>query len=85
VSTAETDLAEARPVAARCDETHLHVDLADGRRVSTPLSWYPRLATASPAERAVIECGRFGLHWPTLDEDLSVEGMLRGWKARGGN
>lgn len=72
-----------RPVAAACDETHVSVDLADGRRVVTPLWWYPRLLAARPEQRAVVEFSTFGVHWPELDEDLSVAGMLRGAKAPG--
>jgi hypothetical protein len=57
----------------------------DGRRISTPLAWYPRLAGATPEELAkweIIGAGG-GLHWEQFDEDLSVEGMLRGYPAAG--
>jgi hypothetical protein len=56
------------------------VDLMDGRTISVPLAWYPRLADASPARRAKWEIagGGYGIHWPDLDEDLSTEGLLRG-------
>jgi len=47
----------------------------DGRTVSAPLAWYPRLLNATPAERATFGSGE-GLHWPDLDEDVSVEGIL---------
>jgi hypothetical protein len=56
------------------------VDLADGRSVTVPLAWYPRLANGTPAERSrwrLIGRGE-GVHWPDLDEDISVEGMLAG-------
>ncbi|MGB6854392.1 MAG: DUF2442 domain-containing protein [Thermoanaerobaculia bacterium] len=58
----------------------LVVDLLDGRSISVPLTWYPRLLAASPEERANwrISAGGFGIHWPDLDEDLSTEGLLRG-------
>lgn len=58
----------------------LSVDLMDGRTIAVPLAWYPRLANASPAERAnwQIAGGGYGLHWPDIDEDLSTEGLLRG-------
>lgn len=69
-----------RPVQAWCDPERLHVLLADGREVMTPLWWYPKLAKASPAERNHVELMHDGVHWPDLDEDLSVRGMLRGWK-----
>ncbi len=58
----------------------LHVDLADGRTISVPLGWYPRLAYATAEERRnwrLIAQGR-GIHWEALDEDISVEGLLAG-------
>jgi hypothetical protein len=56
------------------------VDLLDGRSVTVPLAWYPRLLNATAAHRAnwKISGGGFGIHWPDFDEDLSSEGMLRG-------
>ncbi|MAU20066.1 DUF2442 domain-containing protein [Martelella mediterranea] len=69
-----------RPVAAWCDPAHVHVRLADDREVVTPLWWYPRLLAASPAERNNVELMLDGVHWPDVDEDLSVRGMLSGWK-----
>jgi Protein of unknown function (DUF2442) len=65
------------------DDAWLHVDLTDGRRLSTPLDWYPRLKNATPAARRnfrLIGRGE-GIHWPEADEDLSLEGMLAGRKA----
>ncbi len=61
-------------------EDTLVVDLVDGRTVSVPLLWYPRLAHGTPAERAnwrLIGRGE-GIHWPDLDEDISVAGLLAG-------
>ena len=61
-------------------EDDLLVLLADGRRISVPLTWFPRLLRATPAERAHFELigdGQ-GIHWPDVDEDLSVAGLLRG-------
>jgi len=61
------------------DDT-LAVDLADGRTIIVPLTWYPRLLNATVEQRShwrVAGAG-FGIHWPDLDEDLSTEGMLRG-------
>jgi len=58
----------------------LTVDLADGRSVSVPLAWYPRLAHGTPTERSnwrLIGRGE-GIHWPDLDEDISVENLLHG-------
>ncbi|MBA2665418.1 MAG: DUF2442 domain-containing protein [Trueperaceae bacterium] len=61
------------------------VTLSDGRRISVPLAWYPRLLAAPPEERAnwQISGGGFGIHWPDIDEDLSTEGLLRGARAPG--
>ena len=58
----------------------LKVDLRDGRTISVPLHWYPRLLHATEAERRnwKICGGGYGIHWPDLDEDLSTEGLLRG-------
>lgn len=58
----------------------LTVDLADGRTISVPLAWYPRLLRATPEQRNNwhIAGGGFGIHWPDVDEDLSAEGLLRG-------
>lgn len=58
----------------------MKVDLLDGRSITVPLIWYPRLWKASPAQREQwsIAGGGFGIHWAELDEDLSVEGLLRG-------
>jgi len=58
----------------------LTVDLADGRSISVPVTWYPRLATGTPFERSnwrFIGRGE-GIHWPDLDEDISVENLLSG-------
>lgn len=79
----QIELEDSRPVEARCDAEFLNVTLADGRSVRTPLWWYPRLATASAAARANIELQPMGMHWPDIDEDISVASMLRGAKAPG--
>lgn len=60
---------------------HLTVDLEDGRTISVPLSWYPRLAHGTPLEWANYKIGHFGIHWPDLDEDISIKGLLMGWKS----
>ena len=69
-----------RVIEVACTEDKLIVDLADGRSISVPLAWYPRLLHATPRERDNWEIAGagFGIHWPDLDEDLSVEGLLRG-------
>ena len=61
-------------------DIQLVVDLEDGRSISVPLMWYPRLLHATQKERDdwQVAGGGFGIHWPSIDEDLSVEGLLRG-------
>ncbi len=79
----QIELEDSRPIEAHCDSQSLNVTLADVRAVSTPLWWYPRLAEASPGARAKIELMQMGMHWPDIDEDISVASMLRGAKAPG--
>lgn len=77
-----SSLATETPIAANVKVTSeaLTVHLQDGRVVSVPLAWYPRLAEGSPAERRQWELigPGIGVHWPLLDEDISVEALLRG-------
>lgn len=80
MSSSEIYTEHDRPVEAWCDPTQLHVRLADGREVVTPLWWYPRLLNASPAQRNNVRLMQDGVHWPDVDEDLSIRGMLNGWK-----
>jgi Protein of unknown function (DUF2442) len=77
-------LTEARVVSVNVTEEAIVVHLADGRIVSVPLDWSWRLKDATPKQRAhwqIIGEGQ-GVHWPDLDEDISVEGMLRGVPAK---
>lgn len=64
----------------RFTEDTISVDLMDGRSITVPLVWYPRLLNVSPEQLAQWEIcgGGYGIHWEALDEDLSTEGMLRG-------
>ena len=73
-------LADERLLDVRFDDHSLIVDLMDGRTISVPLAWYPRLLRATPEQRAKWERagGGYGIHWPDIDEDLSTEGLLRG-------
>ena len=73
----------ARSVVVSDDD--LTVQLADGRAITVPLVWFPRLLAASPEARRKWELlgDGEGIHWPDVDEDLSVEGLLAGSRARG--
>jgi hypothetical protein len=64
------------------DDT-VSADLEDGRTISVPIVWYPRLAQGTPAERAnfKISGAGYGIYWPDLDEDIGVEGLLLGKKS----
>ena len=69
-----------RAMDVECSDDELRVSLTDGRRLSVPIVWFPRLASASPAERANYELmgeGQ-GIHWPDVDEDISVVGLIAG-------
>jgi hypothetical protein len=66
------------PVGVVVTDDTLSVDLADGRTISVPLGWFPRLVEGSPQERANFQLGRNGVHWADLDEDIPVAGLLNG-------
>lgn len=78
---------EARPLVRAVEVTadELRVTLADGRRLSVPLVWFPRLVAAAPEVRARFEVlgDGEGIHWPDADEDLSVAGLLAGAPSAG--
>ena len=81
MNTSPVDLRSAQATGVEVTEDSLIVDLSDGRTVSAPLAWYPRLAHGTPAERAnwrLIAHGE-GIHWPDLDEDISIESILAGF------
>jgi hypothetical protein len=80
MSTLAVEIVEARAQSIEIDEDRLVVDLTDGRTVSVPLAWYPRLWHGKPEERSHFEIIGDGayIHWPELDEDLSVAGILAG-------
>ena len=75
---------EATAVNVRCSNDMLTAELADGRVVSAPLSWYPRLVHATQAERDnwQLEGDGDAIRWPDLDEDILVEALLVGWPSR---
>ena len=81
MSTLEIDVGDLRPSSIEFTASELVVTLADGRKIVTPLGWYPRLERASAAQRMNYELMAMGIHWPELDEDLGVAGMLRGRRA----
>jgi len=74
------ELQEARALQLSVSDEALTVDLVDGRTIIVPLAWYPRLWHATPAERNRFEIFGDGtyIHWPDLDEDLTVAGLLAG-------
>ena len=80
MSSSPTELRPAQAQGVTVTDDTLSVDLTDGRTVSVPLAWYPRLANGSAEERSTWRLvGRGeGIHWPGLDEDISVEGLLAG-------
>jgi hypothetical protein len=82
MSTSEPKAGEAVRDVHFSDDT-LSVDLADGRTITVPLVWYPRLLQATAAQRVnweIVGAG-YGIHWPDVDEDLSAEGLLKGFPA----
>jgi hypothetical protein len=84
VSSSEPDV-DPRATDVRVDEDALSVVLADGRRLSVPLTWFPRLLHATAEERRnwrLVGDGQ-GIRWPDVDEDVSVLGLLRGASAPG--
>lgn len=80
MSTLTSELDAALAIDVRITKDDLTVYLADGRTISAPIAWYPRLAHGAPSERKhweLIGDGE-GVHWPDLDEDISVAGLLSG-------
>jgi len=80
MSTSVTELKEAAAQNVSVSDDALVVDLADGRTITVPLAWFPRLAHGTAGERAnwrLIGDGE-GIHWPDLDEDISIESLLAG-------
>lgn len=70
-------------IAVMIDNDTLTVDLEDGRTIAVPIGWYPRLAYGTPAERANfrVSGAGYGIHWPDLDEDIGMEGLILGRKS----
>ena len=72
--------ADERVKDVTISEDTVSVNLMDGRTITVPLTWYPRLLNATPEQRKNwhVSGGGYGIHWPDIDEDLSTEGLLRG-------
>jgi hypothetical protein len=83
MTSSAVDVVPSATSVERTDE-ELRVVLDDGRKLSVPLVWFPRLLHASAAQRADwrLVGGGEGIHWESEDEDLSVSGLLRGERAR---
>ena len=71
-------------VTIRVTDECLSADLADGRTITVPIEWYPRLLHGTPGERDNWDLSGDGahIHWPDLDEDISTEGLIAGWPSR---
>jgi hypothetical protein len=80
MSTSASELQAAKGTEVHVTDDTLTVDLTDGRTLSVPLAWYPRLFHGTPDERRNWRFigGGTGIHWPDLDEDISIEGLLLG-------
>jgi hypothetical protein len=80
MSISGSELREAIAQSVTVSDDALVADLADGRTIAVPLAWFPRLAHGTPTERAKwrLIAGGEGIHWPDLDEDISVESLLAG-------
>lgn len=66
------------PRNVKFDEYNMWVELSDARTLGVPLAWFPKLMHASPDERNDFELSRRGIHWDSLNEDVSIEGLLAG-------
>lgn len=79
-SSAQAAGADIRVRDVRVSQDELTVALMDGRTITVPLAWYPRLLAGTPEQRAHWKPAGagYGIHWPELDEDLSTEGLLAG-------
>jgi hypothetical protein len=86
-SLPKTETADIRVRDVNLTDDELSVALMDGRTIIVPLAWYPRLANATPEQRARWELAGagYGIHWPDVDEDLSTEGLLLGSPAPRGS
>ena len=83
MSSLAVEVQEPRGKSVKINDDEVMVDLVDGRTITVPLVWYPRLWHGSPQERNHFEIFADGayIHWPDLDEDLTVAGMLAGQRS----
>jgi hypothetical protein len=83
MSTSPIEAAEVDAHSVRVTDDELIVELVDGRTISAPIAWFPRLSHGTPEERGnwVFIGGGMGIHWEDLDEDISVRGLLLGRKS----
>lgn len=80
MTISKVDIEVPNAIAIKITDETLTVELSDGRTISVPLAWFPRLVHATPQERAnwqLIGKGQ-GIHWEDLDEDIHIEGLLAG-------
>lgn len=86
-SLAQADAVDIRVRDVAVSDDELTVALMDGRTITVPLAWYPRLLAGTPRQRGHWEVagGGYGIHWPDLDEDLSTEALLAGARAPRGS
>jgi Protein of unknown function (DUF2442) len=68
----------AKAMRVRFDEDSMWVELSDGRTLGVPLAWFPRLLHGTPEQRDQVKISSRGLHWESLDEDISVSALLQG-------
>jgi Protein of unknown function (DUF2442) len=83
VNISGIEVREPIATGVRASEDALIADLADGRTITVPLAWFPRLAHGTPEERSNWRLigGGVGIHWPDLDEDISAESLLAGYRS----
>ena len=83
MSSLAVEVQEPRGKSVKVNDDEVVIDLVDGRTITVPLAWYPRLWHGSPQERNHFEIFADGayIHWPDLDEDLTVAGMLAGQRS----
>ena len=84
MSTSQAEITGASALSVRVTDLDLSVDLSDGRTITVPVAWFPRVAMGTQSEREnwSLIGGGHGIHWADLDEDISVESLLTGQRSR---